>query len=351
MKRTPIIDVTDLYHPHQDPGDNIDILWALGLPDVDLRAVILDATQEYRSPFHHPNDEQYSDPHGQREPGIIPMAQLSYLFDREVPHAMGCFERMSDPNDPLDRVSRFQQTGIERILHELERSKDQVHILSFGSCRTIAAAYNRNPDLMKRKVARVYVSAGSSGDYLEWNVNLDPAAYICLMSSELPIAWYPCATSEGPFAKDHHNTYWLMPDLHWLYGMDPKLQRYLVYVLDKECRNDFLQAMDEPADPARLAAIAARHHHVWETAIWFQALGRSTTSSASRSIEELLEPIWWSVDEQARIKIEPADGRTGRWRYYRNDPDAYEQLMQTQVPQIYQDIAKAASFQASSLIN
>ena len=30
--RVPLIDVTDLYHPHQDVGDNLDILAAYALP-------------------------------------------------------------------------------------------------------------------------------------------------------------------------------------------------------------------------------------------------------------------------------------------------------------------------------
>ena len=41
----PVIDVTDLYHPHQDVGDNFDVLAAYALPEIDLRAVILDCTE------------------------------------------------------------------------------------------------------------------------------------------------------------------------------------------------------------------------------------------------------------------------------------------------------------------
>ena len=38
----PLIDITDLYHPPQDPGDNLDLIAAYALPEVDLKAVILD---------------------------------------------------------------------------------------------------------------------------------------------------------------------------------------------------------------------------------------------------------------------------------------------------------------------
>ena len=51
----PIIDVTDLYHPHQDVGDNFDLVAAYALPEVDLRAVILDAHDSFRKPVSdHP---------------------------------------------------------------------------------------------------------------------------------------------------------------------------------------------------------------------------------------------------------------------------------------------------------
>ena len=32
----PLIDVTDLYHPHQDVGDNFDLLAAYAMPELDL---------------------------------------------------------------------------------------------------------------------------------------------------------------------------------------------------------------------------------------------------------------------------------------------------------------------------
>ena len=48
MASIPVIDSTDLYHPPQDPGDNVDLIMPFALPEIDLRAVILDATEEFR---------------------------------------------------------------------------------------------------------------------------------------------------------------------------------------------------------------------------------------------------------------------------------------------------------------
>ena len=92
-KKVPLIDVTDLYHPPQDPGDNLDLIAAYALPEVDLRAVVLDCTAAFRKPV-----ADFAglppDPSGPRDPGFIPVTQLNYIFNRAVPCAAGPFETM-----------------------------------------------------------------------------------------------------------------------------------------------------------------------------------------------------------------------------------------------------------------
>jgi hypothetical protein len=41
-RKIPLVVITDLYHPHQDVGDNLDLITGFALPNVDLRAVCLD---------------------------------------------------------------------------------------------------------------------------------------------------------------------------------------------------------------------------------------------------------------------------------------------------------------------
>ena len=101
---------------------------------------------------------------------------------------------MKSPQDKMLDIPAFQQQGVELILKVLRESKEPVSILSFGSARPIAVAYNRDPKLFHAKVKRIHLSAGaSSPDYLEWNVGLDPNAIVCLLRSDLPVAIYPCA--------------------------------------------------------------------------------------------------------------------------------------------------------------
>ena len=54
-KKIPVVVITDLYHPYQDPGDNMDLIMGFGLPDVDLKAVLLHhrrIQERYRRPSH-----------------------------------------------------------------------------------------------------------------------------------------------------------------------------------------------------------------------------------------------------------------------------------------------------------
>ena len=276
----PIIDVTDLYHPHQDVGDNFDLVAAYALPEVDLRAVILDTHDYFRKPVSdHPLLTRYgSDKSGPRDPGFIPVLQLNYIFNRNIPAAAGPFTMMKSPQDKMLDIPGFQQQGVELILKVLRENKEPVIILSFGSARPIAVAYNRDPVLFHAKVKAIHLSAGSSTpDYLEWNVGLDPNAIVCLLRTDLPVAIYPCAVGakeDGPFGYGPHNTFYRTPNALFIRQMDPRLQRYMAYAFGRVARSDFLRAMDEDFPEDLTAKVYSQPHNVWETALWAQVSNR-----------------------------------------------------------------------------
>jgi len=200
----PLIDVTDLYHPYQDVGDNFDILAAYALPEVDLRAIVLDCTEPFRQPVaKDPGSGLFQDTNGPREPGFIPVLQLNHIFGRNVSCATVPFARMTTAGDKLLDAPPFQQQGIELILKTLRESAQPVHIVSFGSARAIAAAYNREPALFRNKLARLHLCAGGSSPpaahYIEWNVALDPLAIVCLLGTKLgPIVSFRRTRSRLP---------------------------------------------------------------------------------------------------------------------------------------------------------
>ncbi len=341
-----------MYHPHQDPGDNFDLIAAYGLPEVDLRAVILDVTQEYREPTTEHQNPVYNDPTGPRDPGVIPVTQLNYIFDRNVPYGLGPFTRLKSPKDKARDRPRFQQTGIELILRALRESKEKVEIVSFGSARPLAAAYNREPDLVHSKVRRIHLSAGASEPgFLEWNVMLGPQAIVCLLRSDLPIAVYPCGTKDGAFAYGPNNSYWRLPDLSFITRMDPLLQRYAAYSFKRSNKSDFLRVLDDPVPEDVMAEICARQHNVWETALWINVSRRKLVRRADgscRIIPELevkpsdkvlpneLRPCQINVQDDGRFTWEYTDRRTNFLMYDRGDPNENEEALREALPALYE---------------
>ncbi|BDI32534.1 hypothetical protein CCAX7_45850 [Capsulimonas corticalis] len=347
----PIIDVTDLYHPHQDIGDTVDLIAAYALPQIDLKAVILDCTEAFRRP--RSMQAGFEDENGPRDPGVIPVEQLNYIFDRDVPYGVGPFSKMRSPDDPMLSLPRFQQRGIELILRTLRDASEPVEILSFGSARAIAAAYNREPKLFHEKVKVIRLSAGSaSPDLLEWNALLDPQAIVRLLQSSLPIAIYPCAGSCSPFDDEPHNTYYKLP--HRLgRGMAPKLRRYLEYAYTRSTRSDFLRAMDEDF-PVGDEAHYDWEHHVWETALWLDATGSKLVERGDgsyrivsahdalptdREIRQELLPCAVSVREDGGYRFTRTDQPSHFQMYFRDDPARHQTALREALPALYNSFA------------
>jgi len=354
--KVPIIDVTDLYHPYQDVGDNFDLVAAYGLPEVDLKAVILDAHDSFRKPVSdHPLlTKSWIDRSGPRDPGFIPVLQLNYIFNRNVPAAVGPFTMMKSPQDKMLDIPAFQQQGVELILQVLRESKEPVSIVSFGSSRPIAVAYNRDPKLFHAKVKQIHLSAGaSSPDFLEWNVGLDPNAVVCLLRSDLPIAIYPCAVGEkegGPFGYGPHNSFYKTPNVQFIQQMDPLLRRYMAYAFGRVTRSDFLRAMEEDFPDQLTASAYSQPHNVWETSTWTRVSNRRLVRRADghyrmipagevRSTDKVmlndLRPCRVKVRDDGIFSFELTDQPSNFSIYDRGDPYENERAFAEALPELY----------------
>lgn len=365
VHRVPVIDVTDLYYPYEDPGDNLDLIAAYALPQIDLRAVILDASEAFRKPVA---DDLilWHDPNGPRDPGIISVSQLNYIFDRNVPFAVGPFTRMKSLDDQMRYVPRYQQQGIELLLKAVAESPEPVDILAFGSLRTIAVAFNRDPGLFRKHVRRIHISGGSSTENFEfgssadhnkipggeWNVGLDPLAFIRIMRSGLPLDWYPCATKDGAFEYGKNNSYWKLPNLSFIQEMTPKLRNYMDFFWSKSTRSDFLRAMDVGIPNTLSTSRYREPHHVWETAIWLSAahlklvqrsnlhyaiLPSIAVSTGDRIQPNDLLPIQAEVRDDGRVRFRVIQEPSSLHIYYRPDPAANEQALREALPQLYKN--------------
>jgi pyrimidine-specific ribonucleoside hydrolase len=125
-----------------------------------------------------------------------------------VPAGAGSFLPLRSPDDPAPDAPTFLQQGVELILRTLRESDQPLDIAIFCSSRAVTAAFNRDPELLRQKVRRIHLSAGGHPrGYLEWNVRLDPHAFVGLLHSGLPIDIYPCAAHQGPFDLGANNSF------------------------------------------------------------------------------------------------------------------------------------------------
>lgn len=253
-RTVPIVYSSDLFHPHDDPDDHYDLATLFAIPEFDIRAVLLDLGDRQRL-----------------KPGRVPLEQMIRITGRRVPYAAGLSARLRSPEDKaLDRPPADQE-GVNLLLRALRAADGPVTIFTAGSVRDVCAAFNREPDLLKARVARLYINIGATDGAVEWNVSLDPNAYVGLMRSGLPIYWCPCL----PAKVNEHSTYWRFRQSEVLDHLPRPLLSYFVYAL-QQVRPDELdpiRALNTDLRPWR-HFVGSLDRNMWCTAPFLHAAGR-----------------------------------------------------------------------------
>jgi len=312
--RIPLVHITDLYHPPQDPDDHIDLATIVALPEYDLRGVILDITEKFLVAAPAGFDIR-------RDPGFIPVVQMAYLLGETIPVAAGPTSPLTTPHDDVSNRDRREQAGVKLLLEILEQSTEQVVVTSVGSARVLTAAFNRHPELMRSKIRAVLLNAGSTaGSKREWNVGLDPEAYIGLWRSGLPIHWFPCGTERSAFNPDHERgTYWKTTHAALFRHLTPPLKAWFYYALSRDPRGDIIHALSDEPSATTWNQILNQERNLWATASLVMGAGRllartvdgwrflpATSSSASEVWQWRLDPVSASIDDRAEVQWELA---------------------------------------------
>jgi hypothetical protein len=310
--KIPIVHITDLYHPPQDPDDHIDLATVAALIEYDLKGVILDTTRKFL----------LASPVGfdiQRDPGFIPVVQLGYILGCSIPVAAGPTLPLTRPED--DVVDRLpgEQAGVKLLLDILEECREEVVVSVVGSTRVLTAAYNRSPELVRRKVRSVLLNAGSTaGPKREWNVGLDPEAYVGLWRSGLPIHWYPCATEGGAFNPDHdRGTYWKTTHARIFRDLAPPVRAWFTYAFSSGHSGDIIGALADTDRSGAWDRILSEQRNMWATASLVMGAGRVLANTSqgwrfvpSSSVEG--DTIWdWHLD---RIEAQVNAKAEVQWR-------------------------------------
>ena len=256
---------TDLYQPPEDPDDHYDLAILASLGELELKAIIFDIATSHRKPD---------------EFGKTALEQMSQITGQPIPPwKVGLRNPLHAPDDKALDQPAESQGGVELILSTLEQSEEQVVMFMVGSCRDFAVAFHRNPDLLRKKVKAVYVNAGNGpgGLQTEWNVTLDPNAYIGLMNSGLPIYWCPCfhhefriCSPEEVSAGKAFSTFFIVQNQAELLSTARKdVQNYFAFALNKSQEEPiaFLGQEEKP--------LPETPRNMWCTGPFLHAAGRN----------------------------------------------------------------------------
>jgi hypothetical protein len=319
-ERVPVVYSTDLFHPHDDFDDHIDLATLFALPELDVKAIILEK-----------GDEQA------KRPGKFPVEQMFALTGRRVPYASGLMPLKSASDTGRDQPAADQK-GVELLLNVLRESDKPVAILTLGSVRDVVAAFNREPELVRKRTAGIYMNIGNSqvgGG--EWNVGLDVEAFRGLLRTDLPIWWFPCHPVKGIAT-----TYWEIPKMGDTFsGAPTSLKCYFTYALRKSNPSQLDSIAALQGDGADADGLFNKPKDMWSLVSMLHLAGRrihrvdgrytcAATAPPGATETNLYHflPVHTAID---------AKGKTAAFEYVREgatlrviqvpDPNAYSQAM------------------------
>lgn len=299
----PILYCTDLFHPHDDPDDHFDLAALYAMDGLDLKGIVLDQGLKQ-----------------QEKPGSIPVSQLNHLTGRKVPVALGLAHPLQAPSDQgLNQPATFQ-AGVQLILDTLRDASRPVRIATVGSVRDVVAAFNRQPERVRAKVDRLLVFIGEATDptFREYNVQLDPHAYVALMRSGLPVWWVPCFDG-GLWQNRGHASFWKASHRDLLQHAPPTVLQFFIYALEHEQANP-LSFLSEPVNPSRRERLLAGERNLWCTAL-FSVLAWPASQTGNGLYG--FAPVAFSLNDDARIRDATGPDSRTVMRFEIRDPARY----------------------------
>jgi len=279
----PMVHVTDLFRPHNDPDDHWDLACVYALVHqgrADLRAIMIDYPPALRG----------------NDPDVLGVAQMNYLTGQAVPVVVGSPRPMRSRDDIQPGATPLEEGGIRALLRLLRESPRPVVVSVLGSCRDVAIAGKREPELFARKCAALYLNAGTGtpdrtkAARLEYNVSLNPAAYAALFDLPCPIYWMPCFEElpdggQGRPQVMEFGTFYRFLQSDILPHLSPHLKNFFAWMYKHGRRDksdpppgcDWLRYLLGPNDDALLARQGTLYRNMWCTGGFFHATGQAVT--------------------------------------------------------------------------
>ncbi len=342
LERTaiPVIHQTDLFHPHGDPDDHFDLATVYALHDrqhIDLQAMILD--------FDYPLQYRTGDP------DVMAVGQMNRLCGESIPAAVGSSQPFN--GDPHVELPKCETAAIRRILSTLRNATQPVAISCVGSANDIAWAAAYEPELFREKCAGVYLNAGAAQDdpqrseLLEFNVQLNPAAYAAMFQLPCPLYWFPCWNQVEQREPGEFGTFYWMPHADVLDGCSKEIQNFFMYMFTQSNDPHWLLTLDAELDTDRWTAILRERRGMWSTAslLWMAGLtvlqdGNIIPISEAHEHRDLLfrmDPISVSCGTDGRTQWKlNSNANATRWIFHNLAPERYATAMTLAVRHLLQ---------------
>jgi len=321
----PVIYCTDLFHPHDDVDDHFDIATLFAVHELEIKAVILDQGEKQ-----------------EKQPGGIPLNQLIHLQNSPVPFEIGLSQPLKNLNDRAISEPKKYQNGVRLILETLRQSDRPVWIITVGSLRDVAAAFNREPDLFRQKVHRLLIFAGDANNiFVEHNQGLDPFAYARMMTSKLPLDWVPCF--DGGVWKNKGNASFFRADhARLLENMPEKLLNFFIYALMKKSESDPVKFLYRKASDAEKDSVIKGLRNLWCAPIFTYPANRKIVIRQGRymalQVDDMLPnekavklfdftPVSIGIDYHGRLSVKEGQGYTTTRRFRILDHTVYARAM------------------------
>ena len=326
----PVIHATDLFRPHCDPDDHWDLACVFALAyagQIDLQGILIDFAPQ---------------PRDGHNPDVMAVAQMNYITGLHVPVSVGAPHPMRSRSDGQPEADASDHGGITLVLEILRRSPEPVIIHITGSCRDVAIAGRKAPQLFADKCAGIYLNAGTGSPdankaaRLEYNVGLGPLSYAALFDLPCPIYWMPCFEEMKSNASVmEYGTHYLFRQGEILPHLSERMQNFFAYVLGKKQDHAWLTYLTGPREEQLLKTMGTQDRHMWCTGGFLHAAGKTVTAEGSiverdragDSVVFSFDPIRLSCSDEGVTRWDPDEAARGRTIFHVRKTAGYQEAM------------------------
>ena len=230
-----VFHTTDLFKPFNDPDDHFDVAVQYCLMHIsksNLTHIIIDKP---------PLDKYKADEHA--------LEELNYIFKRKINYFC------------INDIDEF----ILYLKFELLKVKKKIDIHICGSCEFIAKFAKKYPLLIKKKIHRIYLNAGSGVDShnLEYNSELDKDAYSSIFDLPCQIYWLPCFhDADRLFAVGKYGSFFHFKQKEVLKDCSNELKNYFVNALEV-IENENIENLNKEIDIPTLNKIYEENRNIY----------------------------------------------------------------------------------------